>query len=387
MDKNELDATVLASRLGVDSKVLGESILLTGKRRDALLNSLITPKQQLPSDVAELMGHREWRTAMTTMALGMLVAQDQEPALTATLLAPWRIPGAPVAPPQAPAAPKQAAPAMTAPPPTAVPITPPAAAPAAPTPTTPQAAPKPGLLQRLRKHRVPVINQMGAVECGAACLAMILSYYGRKTSVSEVRDYCGVGRDGLSALNIVKAARSYGLRVRAVSLKENDFRYVTLPAIVHWEFNHFLIVERWTPKYVDLVDPAMGRACDGRGIRQQFHRRGDHAGAGSAVQSHLSGTTHQFENVCHELCEAGSHVAGADHWSFPAAPDFRAHRPFAQSRGGGPDYPLQVERYPGAAGTGPVHPVTSATGDDAAARGGLAVPADESGYADDDRLL
>jgi len=106
---------------------------------------------------------------------------------------------------------------------------------------------------------VPVINQMGAVECGAACLAMILSYYGRKTSVSEVRDYCGVGRDGLSALNIVKAARSYGLRVRAVSLKENDFRYVTLPAIVHWEFNHFLIVERWTPKYVDLVDPAMGR--------------------------------------------------------------------------------------------------------------------------------
>src|SRR6266478_710206 len=198
MDKNELDATVLASRLGVDSKVLGESILLTGKRRDALLNSLITPKQQLPSDVAELMGHREWRTAMTTMALGMLVAQDQEPALTATLLAPWRIPGASVAPPQAPAAPKQAAPAMAAPPPTAVPVTPPAAAPAAPTPTVPrppqaapQAVPKPGLLQRLRKRRVPVINQMGAVECGAACLAMILSYYGRKTSVSEVRDYCG----------------------------------------------------------------------------------------------------------------------------------------------------------------------------------------------------
>jgi len=260
MDKNELDATVLASRLGVDSKVLGESILLTGKRRDALLNSLITPKQQLPSDVAELMGHREWRTAMTTMALGMLVAQDQEPALTATLLAPWRIPGAPVAPPQAPAAPKQAAPLTAAPPPTAVPITPPAPTPTAPgaPQAAPQVAPKPGLLQRLRKRRVPVINQMGAVECGAACLAMILSYYGRKTSVSEVRDYCGVGRDGLSALNIVKAARSYGLRVRAVSLKENDFRYVTLPAIVHWEFNHFLIVERWTPKYVDLVDPAMG---------------------------------------------------------------------------------------------------------------------------------
>jgi ABC-type bacteriocin/lantibiotic exporter with double-glycine peptidase domain len=255
MDKNELDATVLASRLGVDSKVLGESILLTGKRRDALLNSLITPKQQLPSDVADLMGHRERRTAMTTMALGMLVAQDQDPALTATLLAPWRIPAAPAVVPQAPVPPKQVAPPMATPPPTAAPFTPPApAATAPPAPKVPpQAAPRPGLLQRLRKRRVPVINQMGAVECGAACLAMILSYYGRKTSVSEVRDYCGVGRDGLSALNIVKAARSYGLRVRAVSLKENDFRYVTLPAIVHWEFNHFLIVERWTPKYVDLV--------------------------------------------------------------------------------------------------------------------------------------
>jgi len=88
---------------------------------------------------------------------------------------------------------------------------------------------------------------MSGVECGAACLAMILLYYGRKTSVSEIREHCSVGRDGLSALSIVKAAREYGLRVRAVSLQENDFRFITLPAIVHWEFNHFLIVERWSP--------------------------------------------------------------------------------------------------------------------------------------------
>src|SRR5204863_1119301 len=100
---------------------------------------------------------------------------------------------------------------------------------------------------------------MTIAECGAACLAMILSYHGRQTSVSEVRDHCGVGRDGLTALSIAKAARQYGLRVRAVSLQENDFRFVTLPAIVHWEFNHFLIVERWSPKSVEIVDPAAGR--------------------------------------------------------------------------------------------------------------------------------
>lgn len=114
-------------------------------------------------------------------------------------------------------------------------------------------------IQGLWRQRVPVLLQLSAVECGAACLAMILSYYGRKTSVSEVRDRVGLGRDGLSALDIVKAARGYGMRVRAVSLQENDFRLVTLPAIVHWEFNHYLIVERWTPKYADLVDPASGR--------------------------------------------------------------------------------------------------------------------------------
>jgi ATP-binding cassette, subfamily B, bacterial len=115
------------------------------------------------------------------------------------------------------------------------------------------------VVQVLRQKRVPVLLQLSAVECGVACLAMILSYHGRKTSVSEVRDRVGLGRDGLSALDIVKAARGYGMRVRAVSLQENDFRHVTLPAIVHWEFNHYLIVERWNPKYVDLVDPARGR--------------------------------------------------------------------------------------------------------------------------------
>lgn len=100
---------------------------------------------------------------------------------------------------------------------------------------------------------------MSEVECGAACLAMILQYYGRKTSVSEIRDRNGIGRDGLSALAIVKAARSYGLRVRAVSLPNTDFRYVTLPAIVHWEFNHFIVVEHWSSNGVDVVDPAIGR--------------------------------------------------------------------------------------------------------------------------------
>lgn len=110
-----------------------------------------------------------------------------------------------------------------------------------------------------RRRRVPEIRQMTAVECGAACVAMILNYYGYATGAGEVLARCGVGRDGLTALEIVRVARLYGLRVRTVSLDLDDFRFVSLPAIVHWEFNHFLVVERWSRARVEVVDPALGR--------------------------------------------------------------------------------------------------------------------------------
>lgn len=110
------------------------------------------------------------------------------------------------------------------------------------------------------RKRVKPLMQMSAIECGAACLAMILHFYGRKTSVAEIRYRSGVGRNGLSARTLVQAARHYGLRVRAISLQDiNDFRYVALPAIIHWEFNHFIVVERWSPQAIDVVDPAKGR--------------------------------------------------------------------------------------------------------------------------------
>ena len=117
--------------------------------------------------------------------------------------------------------------------------------------------------QTLRKgrfrRRVPIVSQMSVVECGAACLAMILRYYGRSTSISEIREQCGIGRDGLSAYALVKAAHAYGLRTRAISVEIEDLRFVPLPAIIHWNFNHFLVVERWSPSTVEVVDPEHGR--------------------------------------------------------------------------------------------------------------------------------
>jgi ATP-binding cassette subfamily B protein len=115
------------------------------------------------------------------------------------------------------------------------------------------------IVRHLRARRVPVILQLTDVECGAACLAMILNYHGRKTSLSECRDYCSIGRDGITAQTIAGAARHFGLRVRAYSLELADFKYVPLPAIVHWTFNHFVVVERWSQTGAEIIDPALGR--------------------------------------------------------------------------------------------------------------------------------
>lgn len=110
-----------------------------------------------------------------------------------------------------------------------------------------------------RPRRVPVLRQMDAVECGAACLAMILSYHGRRTTVAECAARIGVGRDGQSAAQLATAARAEGLQVRAYTLEPADLRLLPAPLIVHWEFNHFVVVERWSPAGVDIVDPAIGR--------------------------------------------------------------------------------------------------------------------------------
>src|SRR5262245_46264947 len=110
-----------------------------------------------------------------------------------------------------------------------------------------------------RAGRVPVILQQANAECAAACLAMILGHHGRSTTIAECRECVSTGRDGVKASVIVKVARELGLRPRAFSGEPHHFAHVALPAIVFWEFKHYVVVERWSKERVELIDPAFGR--------------------------------------------------------------------------------------------------------------------------------
>ena len=109
------------------------------------------------------------------------------------------------------------------------------------------------------KVKVPVIMQMEALECGAASLAMVMAYYDLWVPLEQVRRDCGVSRDGSNARNILVAARGYGFEAAGDRLELNALRNeVALPCIVHWNFNHFVVLDGFRGNYAYINDPARG---------------------------------------------------------------------------------------------------------------------------------
>ena len=109
------------------------------------------------------------------------------------------------------------------------------------------------------RAKVPVVMQMEALECGAASLCMVMAYYDKWVPLEQARLDCGVSRDGSNAKNVLKAARSYGFdaqgfRCEPEALKSN----FPLPCIIHWNFNHFVVLDGFKGNYAYINDPARG---------------------------------------------------------------------------------------------------------------------------------
>ncbi len=115
------------------------------------------------------------------------------------------------------------------------------------------------LALRPRRRRVPFVAQLETGDCGAACLAMVLAYFGRAEPPAGVREVLGTGHEGTRAQDLLHGARSLGLSGRAVALDVEDLDYLPRGSVLHWEFNHYVVYERHDRGGVHVVDPAVGR--------------------------------------------------------------------------------------------------------------------------------
>jgi ATP-binding cassette subfamily B protein len=110
----------------------------------------------------------------------------------------------------------------------------------------------------VRAGRIPLVSQVSSSDCGPACLAMVLGYYGKPTSLATLRAAVGGAGQGVNARQLVDTARSFGLRARGVKLEIEKLRFLPPGSILHWEMNHFVVLEAVDRRGARILDPASG---------------------------------------------------------------------------------------------------------------------------------
>jgi ATP-binding cassette subfamily B protein len=111
-----------------------------------------------------------------------------------------------------------------------------------------------------KRRRIPAVRQDTTMDCAAACLTMVLGYHGKLLPLADVRQVTGAGRDGANAEGLLAAASWFGLRGRGVRIDSIEALAALEPgAILHWRFNHFVVLDRLRRDGLHIVDPAGGR--------------------------------------------------------------------------------------------------------------------------------
>jgi len=109
-----------------------------------------------------------------------------------------------------------------------------------------------------KRKKTPTIIQMEAIECGAVCLGIILAYYKKFVSMEELRDTCGISREGCSVLNIIQGAQKFQIHAEALKTEIHDLHSMQFPMIIFWKFNHFIVLEGVKKNKFFINDPACG---------------------------------------------------------------------------------------------------------------------------------
>ena len=107
-------------------------------------------------------------------------------------------------------------------------------------------------------RRFPHVHQLDEMDCGAACLAMICRHFGRAVGISHIREVVHTSTDGTTLAGITRGAEELGLAARSVRASKSRLDELPLPAVAHWEGNHWVVVYRVDEKHVRVADPARG---------------------------------------------------------------------------------------------------------------------------------
>jgi len=113
-------------------------------------------------------------------------------------------------------------------------------------------------LKRGGRRPAPTVLQMETTECAAACLCMVLAYFGRWVPLETLRVQCGVSRDGANAASMLRAAREYGLAAQGFRCERSDLPDIPFPMVLFWEFNHFVVLEGIKGERIYINDPSEG---------------------------------------------------------------------------------------------------------------------------------